>query len=116
VGAFGTDIYKTAICDWFERDVEETFDKDDMEFEIDGRKGFAGTIAKYEDEYGGSGMFGETKFHEDNKIRLLLSIFRYIHKYSPSVNSVRIVTGQPIKQHKQIEKKGIIDMLKGPHR
>lgn len=45
VGLFGTDIYKTNICDWFDRKVEETFGKDDMEFEIGGRKGFAGTIA-----------------------------------------------------------------------
>jgi len=115
VGPFGVDMFNTAICDWFDRDVEETFGSDDMEFEIDGRQGFSGTIARYEDEYGGSGMFGTTKYHEDNKIRILLAVFRYIQKYAPSTTHIKIVTGQPITQHNAIEKQGIIDMLMGEH-
>lgn len=116
VGEYGIDTFKTNICDWFVRDVEEKFGTDDMEFEIDGRKGFAGTIAQFEDEFdSGGSMFGDTKNHDDNKIRVILAIFRYIEKYAPNTKSVRIVTGQPIKMHNETEKKGIIEMLEGEH-
>lgn len=116
VGEHGVDTFKTNICDWFVRDVEEKFGPDDMEFEIDNRKGFAGTIAQYEDDFdGGGSMFGDTKNHDDNKIRVILAIFRYLEKYAPNINNVRIVTGQPIKMHNETEKKGIIEMLEGDH-
>ena len=116
VGEHGVDTFKTNICDWFVRDVEEKFGTDDMEFEIDGRKGYAGTIAEYEDDFdGGGSMFGDTKNHDDNKIRVILAIFRYIEKYAANTKSVRIVTGQPIKMHNETEKDGIIKMLEGEH-
>jgi len=115
-GAYGTDSYRTSICDWFERDVEETFGNDDMEFEVDGRKGFAGSIAEHEDEYGGGGsMFGDTKAHQDTKIRVLLAISRYLKKYCPGEYSVKIIVGQPVKTHKDSEKQKIKDMLIGHH-
>ncbi|WP_172373557.1 ParM/StbA family protein [Sporosarcina jiandibaonis] len=114
-GEYGIDSYRTAICEWFERDVVEIHGADDMEFEIDGRKGFAGTIAVYEDEFGGGSMFGDSKAHEDTKIRVLLAIHRYIEKYSPGIENVSLVTGQPISSHKDAEKKKIIEMLKGTH-
>lgn len=114
-GPYGVDSYRTAICDWFERDVEESFGSDDMEFEICGRKGFAGSIAEHEDEFGGASMFGDTKAHEDTKIRVLLAIYRYVKKYCPSEYSVKIVVGQPVKTHKESEKKKIKDMLIGHH-
>lgn len=115
VGAFGTDIYKTNICDWFDRKVEETFGKDDMEFEIGGRKGFAGTIAEIEDEFGISSMYGDSKAHDDTKIRVLLAIHRYLKKYCPHFKEISIVVGQPIKQHNPSEKSKIINMLQGYH-
>src|SRR5690606_22220871 len=58
-GPYGVDSYRTAICDWFERDIVESFADDDMEFHIGDRKGFAGTIAAYEDIYGTGSMFGD---------------------------------------------------------
>jgi plasmid segregation protein ParM len=115
VGWFGYDYYKTSICEWFERNVEERFSKDDMEFEIDGRKGFAGPIAAYESEFGASSMFGDTKAHEDAKVRILISISRYIDKYCPQVNELSITTGQPIKGHTPTEKEKITDLLLGKH-
>ncbi len=115
-GVHGIDSFRTNICNWFERDVEETFGQDDMEFEIDGRKGYAGTIAAYEDEFGDGTTYGETKAHEDTKIRILLAIHRYIEKYCKGIERVCIVTGQPLKMHKETEKKKIIDMLKGEHK
>jgi plasmid segregation protein ParM len=115
VGPFGVDSFKTNICDWFKRDVEETFGKDDMEFEIGGRKGFAGTIAQYEDEYGDGTMYGDSKAHPDTQIRVLLAIYRYLNRYCPHYDRISIFTGQPIKRHNETEKKTIIDMLEGPH-
>lgn len=114
-GEYGIDSYRTAICEWFERDIEEMHGEDDMEFEIEGRKGFAGTIAVYEDQFGGTGMYGDSKAHEDTKIRVLLAIHRYIEKYCPNTENVSLVTGQPIVSHKATEKEKIIEMLKGPH-
>lgn len=115
VGLFGADSFKTNICEWFERDVEESFGEDDMEFEINGRRGFAGTIAEYEDEFGNGAMYGDTKAHEDAKVRVLLAIYRYLNKYCPYMTKIVIVTGQPIKRHKNSEKEAIIDMLEGDH-
>ena len=114
-GPFGIDSFKSNICDWFERDVEETFGQDDMEFEIDGRKGFAGSIAEYEDDYGNGTRYGDSKNHEDTKIRVLLGINRYLDRYCPQWERVSIVTGQPIKRHKAEEKKAIAKMLEGSH-
>lgn len=114
-GPYGTDSYRTAICDWFERDIVESHGDDDMEFEIDGRKGFAGSIAVYEDEFGGGSMFGDTKAHEDTKIRVLLAIYRYGRKYGIDITDVSIVTGQPIASHKDADKKKIQNMLTGAH-
>ena len=115
IGQFGEDSFKTNICDWFVRDVEESFGSDDMEFEIDGRKGFAGSIAKYEDEFGDGTRYGDSKAHEDTKIRVLLAIDRYMNRFCPQMEKVKIVTGQPIKRHNKVEKDLIINMLKGEH-
>ena len=115
VGPYGTDKFRTNICDYFERDVEETFGNDDMEFEINGRKGFAGTIALYEDEFGTGSMYGDSKAHADTQIRVLLAIYRYLERYCPEVSRVSVVVGQPIKTHKESEKERIKNMLIGVH-
>lgn len=114
-GPYGIDSYRTAICEWFERNIVETFGDDDMEFEIAGRRGFAGTIAEYEDIFGASGMYGDSKAHEDTKIRVLLAIHRYIEKYCPNTQTVSLVTGQPITSHIDSEKEKIQEMLQGRH-
>jgi len=114
-GALGVDSFKTNICSWFERSVKEQFGADDMEFEIGGRKGYAGTIAQYEDEFGDGTTYGETKAHEDTKIRILLAIYRYMEKFNLNATSVYLVTGQPIKMHNDNEKVKIIQMLQGKH-
>ncbi len=114
-GPYGMDSYRTAICEWFERDIVEIHGSDDMEFEIDGRKGYAGSIAVYEDEFGGASMFGDTKAHEDTKIRILLAIYRYGKKYGIDIKDVALVTGQPIVSHKAADKEKIQKMLVGTH-
>lgn len=114
VGPFGVDSFKSNICDWFERNVEESFGNDDVEFHIGNRKGFAGSIAEHEDDYG-SGMYGDSKAHEDTKIRVLLAIYRYLKRYCPHYEKIEVVTGQPIISHKHAEMKIINDMLEGYH-
>lgn len=49
-------------------------------------------------------MYGDSKAHEDTKIRVLLAINRYLDRYCPHFENIAIVTGQPIKRHKQTEK------------
>lgn len=115
IGEYGEDDYHTNICAWFERNVKETFAEDDMVFEIDGQKGFAGTIAKYEDEFGTGNMYGDTKAHKDTKIRVLLGIYRYMKKYQLHESDVSIIVGQPIGQHNEDHKGYIKRMLKGYH-
>lgn len=114
-GPYGLDSYRTAICDWFQQDFVESFGSDDMEFEIDGKKGYAGSIAVYEDVFGGSGMYGDSKAHRDTKIRVLLAIHRYIDRYCPGLDAVSIVTGQPITSHNDAEKQKLQNMLQGGH-
>lgn len=115
-GPFGVDSYRTAICDWFERDIVEDFGAgDDMEFEVNGRKGFAGTLASYEDVINGGAMYGDSKAHDDTLIRVLLAIYRYRSKYCPGLNRISIVTGQPIISHKVDDKELIANMLRGNH-
>lgn len=115
VGCYGEETFRTSLCEWFERDIHENFGEDDMEFIISGRRGYSGTIASYEDEFGIGSVYGDTKAHEDTKIRVLLAIYRYIEKYCPGEENVKIVTGQPIVSHKEEEKSKIIDMLIGGH-
>lgn len=86
-----------------------------MEFIIDGRKGYAGSIALYEDEFGSASIYGETKAHNDTKIRVLLAIHRYLERYHLNVSRFSIVVGQPIKGHKESEKTLIKKMLLGLH-
>jgi len=115
VGWHGYDYFKTNICDWFERNIDEKFSEDDLEFEIDGKRGFAGPIAEYENEFGGSSIYGDSKAHGDMKIRALISAYRYIEKFCPGTKELYIVTGQPIKGHVKEEKEKIQDMLGGRH-
>lgn len=114
VGAHGVDNFHTNVCEWFKRNVKETFGEDDMEFVIDGQKGFAGLLAKHEDEFSGS-MYGDSKAHQDTKIRVLLAIYRYMNKHQFHSGSFSIVVGQPFSKHVTEEKKIIKSMLSGYH-
>lgn len=115
-GAYGVDTYRTAICEWFPRIEEDDYYLgDDMEFELNGRKGYAGTLASYEDQFGGGAMYGDSKAHEDTLIRVLLAIYRYKERYCPGFNRFNIVVGQPLISHNNAEKKRITSMLSGEH-
>lgn len=114
-GPYGVDSYRTAICDWFERNIEEDFGEDDMEFAYEGRRGYAGTLASYEDQYGGGAMYGDSKAHDDTLIRVLLAIYRYTQKYCPGYERFDLVVGQPIVSHKPAEKRKLETLLRGTH-
>lgn len=114
-GAYGVDMYRTAICDWFARDIVEKHGDDDMEFELNGRKGFAGTIAANEDQFGVTSLYGDTKAHEDTLIRVLLAIYRYKAKYYLDAERYSIVCSQPIVSHNADEKAKLVELLRGTH-
>jgi plasmid segregation protein ParM len=84
------------------------FTEDDMIYEYQGNKGFAGTLAENEALFLRE-MAGDTKAHEDAILRILISIHRFA-----AGEEHDIIVGQPIKKHKA-EKGRIIEMLKGKH-
>jgi plasmid segregation protein ParM len=113
-GPQGAISFKSNVAHMVELKVSETHGDDDMIYEIDGVKGLAGTIALRESRFGSS-MLGKSKAHEDTKIRVLLGIFRYIEKFKLNVDTVSLVTGQPVDGHDDEKKDAIKKMLKGTH-
>ncbi|SFT03946.1 ParM/StbA family protein [Marininema halotolerans] len=113
-GAMGHDSFPSDLGEWRDRRLVNTPGQDDMEWEYEGQKGFAGTLAQMESELGGA-MKGETKAHFDGKMRVLLAIHRFIPNARGVDPSVQLVTGQPISHHTEEEKSKIIDMLTGKH-
>ncbi len=105
---FGVGKFYSAIGEYRDRNIEDTHGKDDMIFEIDGRKGFAGTLALAESEFSGS-IMGDSKAHEDAKIRILLALHRL------PVDAFQIIVGQPISKHIPKEKDLIKSMLCKSH-
>lgn len=110
VGEKGVLQFPSDIGEYRERKLHQAFDGDnDMEFEFKGRRGFAGALAQYESEFAGT-MMGDTKAHDDLLIRVLLGLHRYDQE-----TEFKIVVGQPIKRHTEVEKVKIKNMLKGTH-
>jgi plasmid segregation protein ParM len=81
---------------------------DDIIYEYEGKKGFAGTLAENESLFIRE-MAGDTKAHEDALIRILIAIHRFAN-----VPVLDLIVGQPIKKHKA-DKEQIIKMLKREH-
>ncbi|MED5050678.1 ParM/StbA family protein [Anoxybacillus rupiensis] len=109
VTAKGAFAFESSIGEYRERKLVQRFGDDDMIFEYQGKRWFAGTLAQYESEFGGSRK-GDTKAHEEAKYRILLAIHRYSNEI---VND--IVVGQPISRHTDDEKQKIFEMLRGEH-
>lgn len=101
--------FPSAIGEYWERNLENDHGKYDMVFQHGERKGFAGTLALEESDFGGS-IMGESKAHEDALIRLLLGIF-----HCGNSSSYQVVVGQPISMHNPSEKKAIKEMITGKH-
>lgn len=109
-GPNGLDRFSSTIGEYRERNLNDVHGKDDIVFEYEGRKGFAGTLADAESEWGGS-IMGDSKAHEDAKLRILIAL----HRYARMNNTFDIIVGQPIGKHNAVEKETIKNMLRGSH-
>lgn len=110
VGERGAQQFLSCLGEWRDRKLITKYGNDDMEFEWNGRKGFAGSLAKYESEFARS-IKGDTKAHEDAQLRVLLAL----HRYCRNGESVNLIVGQPISRHEETEKVKIKQMLQGRH-
>lgn len=115
VGPYGAISFKTNVTEITELKEVQKYGEDDMTFKIDGKLGFAGTIAKYETPFGSSTIRGETKVHWFTKVRVLLSVYRYMKHFKIDAEKVAIVIGQPFKTHTDSEKTKLKAMLEGSH-
>lgn len=106
--ANGSYKFLSTIGEYRDRKWNDSFSKDDMIWEYEGEKGFAGSLAFFESDFGGN-IRGNSKFHKDAKIRILLAVYRF-----GSFNN-KIIVGQPIDTHVEDEKQGIREMLLGSH-
>lgn len=111
VGGRGPMRFLSLIGEHRDRKIHSVHGDCDMEWEYEGhllKRGFAGTLAQFESELAVP-MFGESKFHEDAKLRTLLAI----HRYADS-GQVQVVVGQPISTHGR-DKLGMKADLLGKH-
>ena len=100
--------FPSNIGEYREMNLEVNHGEYDMVVEYKNQRYFAGTLAKYESEFG-STMFGDSKAHLDGKLRVLIATYLTCNDNS----RVQIVTGQPIGKHR--EKTKIKRMLEGMH-
>lgn len=113
-GEKGLISFHSAIGESREINLQQIHGEDDMVFDYEGEVGFAGSLALFESEFGGS-ILGETKAHRDTKLRSLIAIHRYSTIYNINDTVFDIVLGQPISTHTQNEKTKIKKMLQGEH-
>lgn len=101
--------FPSVIGEYRERNIRQKHGDYDFEWEYNGARGFAGTLAMYESECAESHK-GETKAHPDAVLRILLAL----HQYSRHTEH-KVVVGQPISGHNQAQKDAIKQMLQGRH-
>ncbi|ACT00238.1 ParM/StbA family protein [Paenibacillus sp. JDR-2] len=94
----------TISYDWRPRNIESK-GQFDFEWEYNGEKGFAGTLAQRESDCADS-LKGDTKAHPEAALRVLLALHQYCPDPAP-----KIIVGQPIKTHTPDEKNAIKGML-----
>ncbi len=105
----GADRFPSDIGEYRERKLEQKFSENDMVVEYNGKKYFAGTLAKYESEFSGR-IMGGSKAHNDCKLRVLIAL----HRVGVGEN-YKIIVGQPIEFHTKEEKEAIKRRLLGTH-
>lgn len=109
-GVQGEMMFNSELGEYRERNLDDSFSKDDIEYEFRGQKGFAGTLALNESQFSSS-IMGDSKAHEEFLIRVLLGL----HRYTDDDTNFKIVVGQPISKHNKAEKSKIKKMLEGEH-
>lgn len=107
----GPDMFLSGLGEYRDLKLKSMVGKDDMVYEYEGVKGFAGTLCDRESELGGS-MMGNNKAHPDMLIRVLLALHRLTNKPEEEFD---IVVGQPIKTHTDENKQKMKDMLIKDH-
>lgn len=110
-GERGEDIFLSDLGEYRDLKLTNKMMKDDMIYEYNGVKGFAGTLAQRESEFGGS-MMGTNKAHTDMLIRVLIALHRYSQAQETNFN---IIIGQPIINHTESYKNKMRDMLIKEH-
>lgn len=101
--------YRSCLGEWREFNIDMgALSDEDIVYEYEGTKGFAGLLAENESLFTRE-MAGDTKAHEDAKLRILIGIHRFTDDLTHN-----IIVGQPIKKHKA-EKQRIVEMLEGKH-
>lgn len=94
--------------DYRDRNLKQQHGQFDYEWEYNGQRGFAGTLALHESECPESAK-GDSKAHADAKLRILIAL----HQFGDTENN--IIVGQPIGTHTDSEKQSIKEMLIGRH-
>lgn len=113
-GEYGLLTFNSAIGEARQINLQQVHGQDDMVFEYEGESGFAGSLAEFESEFGGS-IMGSNKMHRDTKLRTLIGIHRYITLYNLNETEFDIVLGQPIINHTHEDKERMKNMLRGSH-
>lgn len=108
-GERGAIKFSSLLGEWRERTLISD-STDDMEYEFEGEKGFAGSLAEMEAEFPTS-IMGDTKAHNQLKLRVMLGL----HRYFIAGCACNIVVGQPISKHNDREKGKIKKLLTGQH-
>ncbi len=106
---YGTKRMASTLGEYRERRLQSNFGDDDVIYEYEGERGFAGSLAQNESEFVRE-MMGDSKAHRDAKLRILIAI----HRFMPD-NYIDLVVGQPISKHTDEEKAKIKSMLTGRH-
>ncbi|WP_339193099.1 ParM/StbA family protein [Paenibacillus sp. FSL W8-1287] len=101
--------FPSLIGEYRDRNLKQQHGEFDFEWEYDGQRGFAGTLALHESECADS-QKGESKAHPDARLRVLLAL----HQFGDGVEH-QIIVGQPISTHQETEKAAIKEMLCGRH-
>jgi plasmid segregation protein ParM len=104
--SYGVFQYRSCLGEYREFNLDKELGPNELIFEFNGKKGFAGTLAENESLFIRE-MAGDTKAHEDALIRILIGL----HQFTNEVE-FQLIVGQPIKKHKA-EKAKIMEMLKG---
>lgn len=113
-GEYGLMDFHSAIGEGRELNLQQIHGDDDMWFEYEGEFGFAGSLALYESEFGGS-ILGDNKAHRDTLLRVLIGINRYCQLYQIEETVFDIIIGQPISSHTIEAKEKLKKMIKGQH-
>ncbi|WP_338842067.1 hypothetical protein [Paenibacillus glucanolyticus] len=101
--------FPSLIGEYRDRNLLQQHGDFDFEWEYDGQRGFAGTLALHESECAES-QKGESKAHPDARLRVLLAL----HQFGEGIEH-QIIVGQPISTHQEAEKVAIKEMLCGRH-